>query len=115
VLCCCFLLLAGPAIAGDLPARPEPDPKSAASDPTSNSVPFSVEMHMTTNGEEMVMKRTVDGPKTRRDMTAKGMNQTMIWLGSGPVGSMVGQFVGSKLGQKIGSTVGEKAASAVVH
>jgi hypothetical protein len=85
-----ILLVAFTALAADAPAPrataapPKPAPPEvsvAAAVTATNSQPFSVEMHMTRNGEEVVMKRTLDGPKTRLDMTAKGMSSTMIMLG----------------------------------
>src|SRR5262249_49579701 len=94
----CSLFLAHPAFAGDAPtptaaasvtltaaaspAKPAPPEASVADAMTAlNSQPFSVEMHVKSNGEEIVMKRSVDGPKTRMDITSKGMNQTIIVLG----------------------------------
>jgi outer membrane lipoprotein-sorting protein len=90
LVCFCVSVVASPALAGDAPtataSAPKPVPveltvaKAVPAMPNAGQ-PFSVEMHMTSNGEEVVMKRTVDGPKTRMDITAKGMSQTMIMLG----------------------------------
>jgi len=93
LLCCSALLIAYPALAQDEKhgvstptitashAKPAPPEATVASARTTSGQPFSVEMHMTTGGEETVIKRTVDGPKTREDGTRKGRSSTMIMLG----------------------------------
>jgi outer membrane lipoprotein-sorting protein len=93
-MCCSALLISSPVFAGDekspavsvptitaSPAKPAPPEATVASAMTTSSQPFSVEMHMTMDGQETVMKRTVDGPKTRMDITSKDMNQTIIMMG----------------------------------
>lgn len=74
---CISLLAATVALADKSKETTAPSAAPGANQPAS----FSVEMHMVSDGQDMVMKRTVDGPKTRMDMTAKGMNQTIISLG----------------------------------
>jgi outer membrane lipoprotein-sorting protein len=71
------LLAAAPALADKPVSPPSPSPVPATGQPAS----FSVEMHMVSDGQDVVMKRTIDGPKTRMDMSGKGMNQTIIMLG----------------------------------
>ena len=84
------LFLATPVLAGDAPGPGAPAPTWTASKPVSGSLPqatpsgpatmialpaqpasFSVEMHPVGNGEDMTMKRTVDGAKTRMDIAGK--------------------------------------------
>lgn len=84
------LFLATPVLAGDAPGTGAPAPTWTASKPVSGSLPqatpsgpatmialpaqpasFSVEMHLVGNGEDMTMKRTVDGAKTRMDIAGQ--------------------------------------------
>jgi len=71
------LLAATPALAD----KPVPPPGTSPVPATGQPASFSVEMHMVSDGQDMLMKRTVDGPKTRMDMSSKGMTQTIIMLG----------------------------------
>ncbi len=67
-----LLILSGPALPGSA-NEPAPGPEGYPS-------AYSVDMHIIKDGKTMVMKRAVDGAKSRMDMTADGNEVAMIML-----------------------------------